>query len=41
VFGLDLTPEMLARAVASVPEARFVEADLRRIPGPDASVGRC
>ncbi len=41
VVGLDLTPEMLARAVASVPEARFVEADLRRIPEPDASVGRC
>jgi SAM-dependent methyltransferase len=37
VVGLDLTPEMLARAAASVPEASFVEADLRRIPEPDGS----
>jgi len=37
VVGLDMTPEMLARAAASVPESRFVKADLRRIPEPDSS----
>jgi SAM-dependent methyltransferase len=35
VTGVDLSPEMLGRAAASVPEARFVEADLRRIPAQD------
>jgi SAM-dependent methyltransferase len=35
VLGVDLTPEMLRRASASVPRARFVEADLRRIPAAD------
>jgi SAM-dependent methyltransferase len=32
VVGTDLTPEMLAKARASVPEAEFVEADLRDLP---------
>ncbi|MCW3066647.1 MAG: hypothetical protein JWN32_3819 [Solirubrobacterales bacterium] len=35
VLGVDLTPEMLVRAAANVPEARFVEADLRSIPADD------
>jgi SAM-dependent methyltransferase len=38
VIGIDLTPEMLERAVVNVPEARFVEADLREIPLPDDDV---
>jgi ubiquinone/menaquinone biosynthesis C-methylase UbiE len=38
VVGIDAAPEMLQRAVASVPEARFVEADLRAIPLPDGEV---
>lgn len=37
VAGFDLTPEMLERARASVPEASFELADLRRLPYPDAS----
>jgi SAM-dependent methyltransferase len=32
VVGTDLTPEMLAKARANVPEAEFVEADLRDLP---------
>jgi len=36
VVGIDLTPEMLERAAASVPEARFARADLREIPAPDS-----
>jgi SAM-dependent methyltransferase len=35
VLGIDLTPEMLERAAANVPKARFLEADLRHIPAPD------
>jgi ubiquinone/menaquinone biosynthesis C-methylase UbiE len=35
VLGLDLTPEMLDRAAANVPEATFLEADLRDIPAPN------
>ena len=34
VVGVDLTPEMLSRAAANVPEAIFHEADLRDIPMP-------
>jgi SAM-dependent methyltransferase len=32
VLGVDITPEMLRRASANVPEASFLEADLRDIP---------
>jgi SAM-dependent methyltransferase len=32
VLGIDLSPEMLSRAAAKVPEAEFAEGDLRRIP---------
>jgi ubiquinone/menaquinone biosynthesis C-methylase UbiE len=35
VLGFDFTPEMLAVAAANVPEATFVEADLRDIPAED------
>jgi SAM-dependent methyltransferase len=35
VLGVDLTPEMLTRAAANVPEATFVEGDLRSIPAED------
>jgi ubiquinone/menaquinone biosynthesis C-methylase UbiE len=35
VLGIDLTQEMLSLATANVPEARFVEADLRAIPAED------
>ncbi len=35
VVGVDLTPQMLQRAAASVPQARFHEGDLRSIPLPD------
>jgi ubiquinone/menaquinone biosynthesis C-methylase UbiE len=35
VLGVDLTPEMLSRAAANVPEANFLEADLRDIPAED------
>jgi ubiquinone/menaquinone biosynthesis C-methylase UbiE len=35
VVGVDLTPEMLRRAADNVPEASFMEADLRDIPSPD------
>ena len=37
VTGVDITPEMLERAAAGVPDARFHEADLRRLPFDDAS----
>jgi SAM-dependent methyltransferase len=32
VLGIDASPEMLSRAAAKVPEAKFVEGDLRQIP---------
>jgi SAM-dependent methyltransferase len=32
VSGIDLTPEMLSRASANVPEASFAVADLRELP---------
>ncbi len=35
VLGIDLSPEMLRRAAAGVPEARFLEGDLRGIPAQD------
>ncbi len=35
VTGVDLTPEMLERARASVPGASFVQADLRTLPFED------
>jgi ubiquinone/menaquinone biosynthesis C-methylase UbiE len=34
-IGVDISPEMLARARAAVPTARFQEADLRDIPAED------
>jgi SAM-dependent methyltransferase len=37
VSGFDLTPEMLERARANVPDASFEVADLRRLPFADAS----
>ncbi len=37
VEGVDLTPEMLERAVANVPQASFREGDLRAIPAPSAA----
>jgi SAM-dependent methyltransferase len=36
VSGIDLTPEMLERARASVPQASFEVADLRELPFADA-----
>ena len=35
VVGIDLTPEMLSRAAANVPEASFIQGDLRDVPAPD------
>jgi SAM-dependent methyltransferase len=35
VLGIDVTPEMLSRAAAAVPQATFLEADLRDIPTED------
>jgi SAM-dependent methyltransferase len=35
VVGVDVTPEMLSRAAANVPEATFMEADLRDVPAED------
>jgi ubiquinone/menaquinone biosynthesis C-methylase UbiE len=35
VVGVDVTPEMLSRAAANVPEASFIVGDLRDIPAPD------
>jgi SAM-dependent methyltransferase len=35
VLGIDITPEMLERAISSAPEARFRQADLREIPADD------
>jgi SAM-dependent methyltransferase len=35
VLGIDLTPEMLRRAAENVPEARFIEGDLRQLPADD------
>jgi SAM-dependent methyltransferase len=37
VVGVDLTMEMLGRARRQVPEAAFLEADLRHIPASDGS----
>jgi SAM-dependent methyltransferase len=37
VSGIDLTPEMLERARANVPEASFAIGDLRELPFADAS----
>jgi SAM-dependent methyltransferase len=37
VLGIDLTPEMLARARAAVPAARFFEGDLLRLPADDGA----
>lgn len=36
VLGVDLTPEMLARARETVPRATFLEGDLRALPAADA-----
>jgi SAM-dependent methyltransferase len=38
VLGVDLTPEMLERAVLSVPRARFAEGDLLSLPAPNHGV---
>jgi SAM-dependent methyltransferase len=38
VLGVDLTPEMLERAVVNAPGARFVEADLLDIPAGDGEM---
>jgi SAM-dependent methyltransferase len=37
VTGVDLTPEMLQRAAGRVPEARFIEGNLRGLPAEDAA----
>ncbi|HEV7774429.1 MAG TPA: class I SAM-dependent methyltransferase [Conexibacter sp.] len=37
VTGVDLTPEMLERARAEVPQATFAEADLRALPFEDGA----
>lgn len=37
VVGVDVSPEMLARARSRVPEATLIEADLQRIPAADAA----
>jgi SAM-dependent methyltransferase len=37
VVGVDLTPEMLARARERVPDAKFQTGDLRNLPAGDAS----
>jgi SAM-dependent methyltransferase len=37
VDGIDLTPEMLARARVNVPDASFRESDLRSIPSADGA----
>ncbi|MFD0904242.1 class I SAM-dependent methyltransferase [Actinomadura sediminis] len=37
-IGVDASPDMLARARARVPEARFARGDLHRLPVRDASV---
>ena len=36
VVGVDLTPEMLARARSNVPEASFLRGDVRSVPASDA-----
>jgi ubiquinone/menaquinone biosynthesis C-methylase UbiE len=38
VVGVDASPEMLARAAAKVPDARFVLGELDRLPLADGSV---
>jgi len=35
VTGIDITPEMLQRAREAVPDATFVEGDLRNVPAAD------
>jgi ubiquinone/menaquinone biosynthesis C-methylase UbiE len=35
VLGIDITPEMLSRAAAAIPQARFSQADLREVPTED------
>ncbi len=37
VSGIDLTPEMIERALVNVPEASLAVADLRELPYPDHS----
>jgi SAM-dependent methyltransferase len=37
VVGVDVSPEMLARARSRVPEAAMIEADLQHIPAGDAA----
>src|SRR4029079_17623869 len=37
VTGVDYTLDMVRLAIANVPDAAFMEADLRRLPFPDAS----
>ncbi|MGH2887395.1 MAG: class I SAM-dependent methyltransferase, partial [Solirubrobacteraceae bacterium] len=37
VIGVDLTPEMLARAGERVPDAKFETGDLRSLPSDDAT----
>jgi SAM-dependent methyltransferase len=37
VVGVDLTPDMLARACERVPDARFQTGDLRNLPADDAT----
>lgn len=38
VIGVDVSPDMLARARAKLPQARFESGDLTALPLPDASV---
>lgn len=38
VIGVDLSPDMLARARAKLPDARFERGELNALPLPDASV---
>ena len=35
VLGIDLSPEMLSRAAVNVPDAKFLQGDLRDIPADD------
>lgn len=39
VVGVDVTPEMLSRARTNVPQASFLEGDVRSIPAADAEFG--
>jgi SAM-dependent methyltransferase len=38
VIGVDASPDMLAKAKAKLPDARFEQGDLTALPLPDASV---